>query len=113
MRRFSTPTNWLLLRGQRTWFECSVRRFSGSTTAGLENAIPKGSTTKDPQFVTTPIFYVNGGGLFPALRLSADPHIGHMHSMIVADVVRRYLSLQGNDTLFTTGTDEHGIKVVF
>eukprot|EP00644_Phytophthora_capsici_P003737 jgi/Phyca11/129258/e_gw1.82.32.1 len=59
------------------------------------------STTKPSQtFITTPIFYVN-----------AAPHIGHVHSAVLADALARWHEVKGNDVLFTTGTDEHGLKV--
>jgi methionyl-tRNA synthetase len=52
-------------------------------------------------YVTTPIYYVN-----------ADPHIGHAYTTIVADVLKRFHSLAGEETFFLTGTDEHGDKIV-
>jgi methionyl-tRNA synthetase len=51
-------------------------------------------------YVTTPIYYVN-----------ARPHIGHAYTTIVADVLARRHRLLGEDTLFLTGTDEHGQKI--
>jgi methionyl-tRNA synthetase len=50
--------------------------------------------------ITTPIFYVN-----------ASPHLGHLHSSLMADALSRWFRLCGRPTLFTTGTDEHGLKV--
>lgn len=51
--------------------------------------------------ITTPIYYVN-----------ASPHIGHLYSSVVADALSRwYRDVKGQETLFTTGTDEHGLKV--
>ncbi len=52
-------------------------------------------------YITTPIYYVN-----------ASPHIGHAYTTIVADVLARYHRLRGCPTFFTTGTDEHGDKIV-
>jgi methionyl-tRNA synthetase len=52
-------------------------------------------------YVTTPIYYVND-----------RPHIGHVYTTTVADVVARYHRLLGEDTFFLTGTDEHAAKVV-
>ncbi|XP_023231761.1 methionine--tRNA ligase, mitochondrial-like isoform X1 [Centruroides sculpturatus] len=52
-------------------------------------------------FITTPIFYVN-----------AAPHLGHLHSLVLADAlhsIHRLLGIQ--NTIFSTGTDEHGLKV--
>ncbi|CAI5722938.1 unnamed protein product [Peronospora destructor] len=51
-------------------------------------------------FITTPIFYVN-----------AAPHIGHVHSAVLADALSRWYKVKKKSVLFTTGTDEHGLKV--
>ncbi len=51
-------------------------------------------------YLTTPLYYVND-----------TPHIGHAYATIIADVLIRYHKLFGHDTLFLTGTDEHGQKV--
>jgi methionyl-tRNA synthetase len=53
-----------------------------------------------PFYVTTPIYYVND-----------EPHLGHAYTTILADVLARYARLQGRETFFLTGTDEHGQKV--
>lgn len=50
-------------------------------------------------YITTPIYYVNGA-----------PHIGHAHSTIMADIMRRNRLMQGYDVLLSTGCDEHGQK---
>ena len=52
-------------------------------------------------YITTPIYYVN-----------AEPHIGHAYTTIVADVLNRFHVLDGSETYFLTGTDEHGDKIV-
>ena len=51
-------------------------------------------------YTTTPIFYVN-----------AKPHLGHFYTMTLADVRNRWCKFNNRDTFFTTGTDEHGLKV--
>jgi methionyl-tRNA synthetase len=51
-------------------------------------------------YVTTPIYYVND-----------LPHIGHIYTTVVADVVARYRRLAGDETWFLTGTDEHGQNI--
>lgn len=51
-------------------------------------------------YVTTPIYYVND-----------RPHIGHAYCTILADVLRRFHGLFGDETFFLTGVDEHGQKV--
>ncbi|KAJ3587406.1 hypothetical protein NHX12_011003 [Muraenolepis orangiensis] len=51
-------------------------------------------------FITTPIFYVN-----------ASPHLGHLFSAVTADCLHRYKLLQGFTSKFSTGTDEHGLKI--
>jgi methionyl-tRNA synthetase len=50
--------------------------------------------------ITTPIYYING-----------DPHIGHAYASIAADIIVRFKRLDGEKVHFSTGTDEHGIKV--
>lgn len=52
-------------------------------------------------YTTTPIYYVND-----------RPHIGHVYTTTLADVVARFHRLCGNQTFFLTGTDEHATKVV-
>ena len=51
-------------------------------------------------YVTTPIYYAN-----------SLPHLGHLYTTIVADVITRYKRQRGYDTFFLTGTDEHGINI--
>lgn len=51
-------------------------------------------------YVTTSIPYVNG-----------EPHIGHALEFVMADVLARYARQQGSETIFSTGTDEHGGKI--
>ncbi len=55
----------------------------------------------EPFYITTPIYYVN-----------ARPHLGHAYTTIAADVTCRYNRMQGRETFFLTGTDEHGDKIV-
>ncbi|HEX7722207.1 MAG TPA: methionine--tRNA ligase [Pyrinomonadaceae bacterium] len=51
-------------------------------------------------YVTTPIYYAN-----------SLPHLGHLYTMIVADTTARSKRQQGIETVFLTGTDEHGINI--
>lgn len=52
-------------------------------------------------YITTPIFYVNDA-----------PHIGHAYTLIMADVLARWMRQLGKDVHFLTGTDEHGQKIL-
>jgi methionyl-tRNA synthetase len=52
-------------------------------------------------YVTTAIAYPNG-----------QPHIGHAYEAIATDAIARFARLDGKDTFFLTGTDEHGLKMV-
>lgn len=51
-------------------------------------------------YITTPIYYP-----------SANFHIGHCYTTIVADAIARYKRLTGYDVFYLTGTDEHGEKI--
>ncbi|EDA5834197.1 methionine--tRNA ligase [Campylobacter jejuni] len=52
------------------------------------------------RYITTPIYYVND-----------VPHLGHAYTTIIADTLARFYRLQGHETRFLTGTDEHGQKI--
>lgn len=74
-----------------------------------------------PYYVTTPIFYPNAGERRVLSELSRSgcstystaPHIGHLHSLVVADIFARHAKLvdPGRPVRFVTGTDEHGLKL--
>ncbi len=51
-------------------------------------------------YITTSIAYAN-----------AEPHIGFAMELIYADVLARYHRQQGDEVIFSTGTDEHGGKI--
>ena len=51
-------------------------------------------------YLTTTLPYVN-----------ADPHIGFALEIIQADILARAARLRGNEVVFNTGTDEHGLKI--
>jgi methionyl-tRNA synthetase len=51
-------------------------------------------------YITTPIYYVND-----------VPHLGHAYATMTADTFARFHRMQGDQTRFLTGTDEHGQKV--
>lgn len=39
------------------------------------------------------------------------PHIGHLYTTVIADVACRWHRMLGVPVQFSTGTDEHGLKV--
>ena len=51
-------------------------------------------------YITTPIYYP-----------SANLHIGHAYCTTLTDTIARYKRMQGIETFFLTGTDEHGEKI--
>ena len=51
-------------------------------------------------YITTPIYYPSG-----------NMTIGHTYTTVAADTMTRFRKLQGYDTYFLTGTDEHGQKI--
>ncbi|KAK1789281.1 hypothetical protein P4O66_015224 [Electrophorus voltai] len=93
-----------------------VRRLSGYALRGELQVCParrfcpkliwrwtctdRSGTPVPAYYVTTPVFYVN-----------SLPHIGHVYSAVVADCSHRYKILQGVNSRFATGTDEHGLKI--
>ena len=55
---------------------------------------------KKKYYLTTPIYYP-----------SANFHIGHCYTTVIADAIIRFKKLEGYDTYFLTGSDEHGLKI--
>lgn len=51
--------------------------------------------------ITTPIYYIND-----------KPHIGHAYSTVAADILTRWLRLNGHEAFFLGGTDENSQKTV-
>lgn len=51
-------------------------------------------------YITTTLPYVN-----------AEPHIGFAMEIVQADFIARYRRLLGDEVIFNTGTDEHGVKI--
>jgi methionyl-tRNA synthetase len=54
----------------------------------------------DTYYLTTPIYYVND-----------QPHIGHIYTTTIADIIARFRRQRGESVFFLTGTDEHAAKV--
>ncbi|OGH93617.1 MAG: hypothetical protein A2538_04150 [Candidatus Magasanikbacteria bacterium RIFOXYD2_FULL_41_14] len=55
---------------------------------------------KQRYYITTTLPYVN-----------AKPHIGFALEIVQADALARYHMLLGDEVVFNTGTDEHGVKI--
>lgn len=89
--------NMLRLRLQRPLL--GPRALAPATSSYSTNTSPADRSQK-AVMVTTPIFYVN-----------AAPHIGHVHSAVLTDALARWFRIKGRAVLFSTGTDEHGLKV--
>ncbi|KAM0252796.1 hypothetical protein ACHAQJ_007584 [Trichoderma viride] len=71
----------------------AVQRWNSSQSSA-------GSSNEKPYYITTPIFYVN-----------AAPHIGHLYTMVLTDVIKRWQQIKGKEAFLCTGTDEHGMKI--
>ena len=50
--------------------------------------------------ITTPLYYVND-----------KPHLGSIYTTIICDSIARYKRLLGEEVIFITGVDEHGLKI--
>ncbi|KIX93299.1 uncharacterized protein Z520_10942 [Fonsecaea multimorphosa CBS 102226] len=69
--------------------------------AAIEPERPANAAAGKPYYVTSPIFYVNSA-----------PHVGHLYTLVLADVLKRWAKLRGDEkATLLTGTDEHGMKV--
>ncbi|KAF2499288.1 methionyl-tRNA synthetase-like protein [Lophium mytilinum] len=77
-----------------TCASCKIR----ATTARPYSA--QTQVAEKPYYITSPIFYVN-----------AAPHVGHLYTMVLTDIHKRWQLLQGKKAILCTGTDEHGMKI--
>ena len=57
-------------------------------------------TSKQPFYITTPIYYPSG-----------KLHIGSAYTTIACDVLARYKRMMNYDVFYLTGLDEHGQKI--
>ncbi|RDW93849.1 methionine--tRNA ligase MSM1 [Aspergillus mulundensis] len=91
-----------LLSHQRPSWKCASCKIAPPATArSLRRFATTSEDASKPYYVTTPIFYVN-----------AAPHVGHLYTMVLADVLKRWRTLIGDrDAQLLTGTDEHGMKI--
>ncbi|KAL8850056.1 MAG: hypothetical protein Q9221_004982 [Calogaya cf. arnoldii] len=79
----------------------SPRQYRNARTVSGRDLGENLKTEKEkPYYVTTPIFYVN-----------ADPHVGHLYTIVLTDVLKRFQALKGRKAILCTGTDEHGMKI--
>lgn len=87
------------------------------------NSVRKLSTKSCGFLITTPIYYANAcekevkpfknaTTIYNHLLLA--PHLGHLYSSVIADTINRFQKLTSchKANIFSTGTDEHGIKVL-
>lgn len=91
-----------LIRASARYFSSFRQGLSPRLLASEQQQQLRQPEEHDPYYITTPIFYPN-----------ADPHIGHLYSLAVADTFARHarLSAPKRRVVFTTGTDEHGMKI--
>ncbi|KIM46494.1 hypothetical protein M413DRAFT_64505 [Hebeloma cylindrosporum] len=70
------------------------------------HSLSNSTDSTKPFYITTPIFYPN-----------AAPHIGHLYSLVAADVIARHQRQRrpnrddSDGVVFLAGTDEHGMKI--
>ncbi|KAG0255502.1 methionyl-tRNA synthetase, partial [Actinomortierella ambigua] len=72
---------------------------------------PTAPQRQGPIYITTPIFYVNAGKSESNTIGGEVPHIGHLHSAVLADTLKRFHEMKGRKVMLSTGTDEHGLKI--
>lgn len=45
------------------------------------------------------------------LTVQIAPHVGHLYTMVLTDILKRWQVLNGEKAILCTGTDEHGMKI--
>ncbi|GBP89326.1 Methionine--tRNA ligase, mitochondrial [Eumeta japonica] len=84
---------------------------SANAVVGWRRHVTNSNSAPRSGFALT-IFIEQSGHLLTNNTL-CSPHIGHLYTAIVADAIQRFESLTKDDCniIFSTGTDEHGIKI--
>ncbi|KEF51904.1 methionyl-tRNA synthetase [Exophiala aquamarina CBS 119918] len=78
-----------------------LTRATGTSRHRPFTSCPQQRQNDKPYYVTSPIFYVN-----------AAPHAGHLYTLILTDILKRWNRLLGDKrATLLTGTDEHGMKI--
>lgn len=95
-----SPLQSLVARRWRPSWICNDCRYRQRQWRALATTTSIANEKDKPYYATTPIFYVN-----------AAPHVGHMYTMILTDVVKRWQQLKNRRSILCTGTDEHGMKI--
>ena len=95
-----TPLQSLIARRWRPKWTCQNCKHRQLQWRGIASATTILEERDKPYYATTPIFYVN-----------AAPHVGHMYTMILTDVIKRWQQLKNRKAILCTGTDEHGLKI--
>src|SRR5882724_11451402 len=92
-----------LLAVKRAW-----RGKIDTGSARRVSTAPRAHNDQKPYFITTPIFYPNSGSTIilhvslsftqrlpsPYQNFHVDPHIGHLYSTVIADILARYALLK-------------------
>ncbi|KAJ8092629.1 methionyl-tRNA synthetase [Marasmius tenuissimus] len=81
---------------------CRIQTRGGVNYRSFTTGTVTRTPATKPWYTTTPIFYPN-----------AAPHIGHLYSLVTADIFARYQRIKDpeREVKFVTGTDEHGLKI--
>ena len=98
--RHLNPLQSLIARRWRPQWICQSCKRTQPRRNMASTSSPSLAKPDKPYYVTTPIFYVN-----------AAPHVGHMYTMMLTDVLARWQRLKGREAILCTGTDEHGLKI--
>lgn len=123
-RSFTKGATSFLTRSILPRCQChNAKVFTPLRTTTRQYSDTPSSNGEKPYYVTSPIFYVNAGTTWVSLwscfltrvdsndRVCIAPHVGHLYTMIITDVLKRWQVLQGRKAILCTGTDEHGMKV--
>lgn len=89
----------------------------------LLNIARQFSSKSSGYLITTPIYYANACELMSCCYCDVvnilnhfvlAPHLGHLYSSVIADTINRFQKITSVITtnVLSTGTDEHGIKVL-
>ena len=71
----------------------AAQNISTNTNTNNTNNNTNSTNSDRYYYITTPIYYANG-----------EPHLGHLYTSVLADVIARYQRLYDKEVFFLTGS---------
>jgi hypothetical protein len=92
-----------------------LRHIAGNSHyKAMPHPVPKSHSTLRRRYSTlTQVCSYRRSSVQSNIEKRLAPHVGHLYTLILTDIIKRWQQLKGKQAILCTGTDEHGLKVCF